>query len=128
MMELTRIRGFSDDIGSWKIICRSRRTRRSSLPESLRDVCPSNSIRPAVGSRSRTTQRAEGRLAAARLAHQPERLALLELEADVVDGLEAGDLLLEHDALGHREVLAQVLDGGAITSPSARHTFTFPNS
>ena len=49
-------------------------------------------------------------LAAARLPHQPHRLALVEGEADVVDGLDAGHLAAEHDALAHREVLAQVVD------------------
>ncbi len=51
-----------------------------------------------------------GGLAAARFAHQPEGLTLLDLEADVVDGLHVGDGLLEHDALEDREVHLEVPD------------------
>src|SRR4029077_5279779 len=47
------------------------------------------------------------RLAAARLAHQPERLAGGDVKAHAVDGMDALDLAREYPAL-HREVLAQV--------------------
>src|SRR5262249_44382561 len=50
------------------------------------------------------------RLAAARLAHDPERLARLDAEADAVDRLHRGDLLLEDDPAGDREVLLDVVD------------------
>ena len=49
-------------------------------------------------------------LAAAALADQPERLALLDLEVDAVDRVDGAHLALEDDAAGDREVDAQVLD------------------
>ena len=52
---------------------------------------------------------AERRLAAARLADEAERLALLHGEADVVDRVHARDLALQH-ALPDREVLLDVPD------------------
>src|SRR5436305_3939726 len=54
----------------------------------------------------RATQRG---LAATRLADQPERLPFPHREADVVDGVHAGDLALQ-DALPDREVLLDVPD------------------
>src|SRR5260370_5621160 len=47
---------------------------------------------------------AGGRLAAPRLPHQPERLALADEEADVVDGLDRSHLALEDEALGDGEI------------------------
>ena len=55
-------------------------------------------------------QPAEGRLAAAGLAHDAEGLALVELERDAVDGLDVADGALEDDPLGEREVLLDVAD------------------
>ena len=52
------MRGFSDAIGSWKTIIRSRRTSRSALPVSREMSWPMNSTDPSVGSSSRTMQRA----------------------------------------------------------------------
>ena len=52
----------------------------------------------------------ERRLPAARLADDPERLALAQRERDAVDRLHGRDLLLEDDPAGDREVLLQVLD------------------
>src|SRR3989304_2417493 len=52
----------------------------------------------------------EGGLAAAALAHQPQRLAALDLEAHTVDGLNVGHLALEDDPGGHREVHPDVVD------------------
>jgi len=52
---------------------------------------------------------AERRLAAARLAHEAERLPRLHREADVVDGVHARNLALQH-ALPDRKVLLDVLD------------------
>ena len=49
-----------------------------------------------VGRLEQAQQRpGEGRLAAAGLADQPQRLALGELEAHVVDGVHAGHLALD---------------------------------
>ena len=52
----TVIRGSSDEYGSWKTICMSRRTRRrSSRPSSVSSL-PSNTIEPLVGFSSCSTQ------------------------------------------------------------------------
>ena len=53
-------------------------------------------------------QPGQGRLAAAGLADDAERLALVELEGDPVDGLDLADRAPQHAAL-EREVLDQVL-------------------
>src|SRR5439155_3323210 len=58
----------------------------------------------------------ERRLAAARLADDAERLALVERERDAVDGLHGRDLLLEDDPARDREVLLHVLDGDELFS------------
>ena len=50
-----------------------------------------------------------GRLAAARLADEAERLALADRERDAVHGLDVGDLALEQQAGGDREVHLEVL-------------------
>jgi hypothetical protein len=49
------------------------------------------------------------RLAAAGLADDPERLAAIDREADVVDGLDRADLLLEEDPSRDGEVLLDAL-------------------
>ncbi len=65
-------------------------------------------------------QAARGRLAAAGLADQPQRLAGSDREVDAVDGSYGPDLPLEDDALPEGEVLLQtahfeeVLAGGAV--------------
>ena len=53
---------------------------------------------------------AERRLAAAGLADQPEGLALVQGDADVVDGLDARHSPVEEDSRLDREVLDEVLD------------------
>ena len=59
-----------------------------------------------------------GRLAAARLPHEAEGLALEDVEGDAVDGAHGADLLLQDDPLAQREVLLEVMDldelGGAV--------------
>ena len=54
----------------------------------------------------RSTQR---RLAAAGLPHQTKRLAAVDLQADIVHGVDGADLMTE-DAAHDREVLLDVLD------------------
>ena len=81
----TRLRGFSDAYGSWKIICISRRNGRSSFRDSCVMSAPSNIDRPARRLVEAHEQAAEGRLAAARLADHAERLAPAHLERDAVD-------------------------------------------
>ncbi len=75
----------------------------------------------AAGRLDEAEERApDGRLAAAGLPDQAERLAAPDLEADVVDGLHVADLALE-DAAAHREELRQVLDldEGAVRAGAA---------
>src|SRR3989442_6203601 len=50
---------------------------------------------------------ADGRLAAARFADQPERLARVDVEGHVVDGVDVADGPPQ-DAAAHREVLDQM--------------------
>ena len=87
----TVMRGLSDEYGSWKMICMRRRSARSSSPrqrEARR--APSKSTR-AGGRLDQPQDRAPGgRLAAARLADEPERLARgATSKLDAVDGLHA---------------------------------------
>ena len=63
---------------------------------------------------------AQSRLAAAGLADDAERLALVELEGDAVDGLDVADRAPQHARLD-RVVLDQVL-GLRMTSPVMRLT------
>src|SRR5205085_8011719 len=51
-----------------------------------------------------------GALAAPGLPHDPQRLALLDVERDVIDRLDRPDLLLEDDPAADREVLDEVLE------------------
>ena len=110
MMKPTRLRGFSEAYGSWKIIIISRRTGRISARESLVMSRPSKTIAAACRLEQLHDAAGERRLAAARLADDAERLARLESEADAVDRLHRGDLLLEDDPARDREVLLDVVD------------------
>ena len=60
------------------------------------------------------------RLAAAGLADDAERLALVDGEGDAVDGLDGADLLLEDDPARDREVLLQVLDDEQLVARARR--------
>ena len=98
--------GFSDVIGSWKIIAIWRpRTFSSCWSSSLVMSLPSKSTSPAddLGRRLRDEahdrERGHG-LPAAGLAHDAERLALLDGEGDAVDRLD--------DALAREEVGLEV--------------------
>ena len=75
MIVPTVCRGFSDEYGSWKIICISRRSGTISLR--VRSVMsrPSNLTLPPVGSSSLQHRAAGGGLAAAGLADEAEGLA-----------------------------------------------------
>ena len=77
MMSSTLRRGFSDEIGSWKIIFMRVRVLRSSSPSSLVMSVPSNSTLPDFGARQLHDRLAGRRLAATRLADEAERLARL---------------------------------------------------
>ena len=71
----TRLRGFSDAYGSWKIICISRRNGRSSRRDSVVMSSPPKRTVPARRLVQPHEQPAERRLAAAGLADDAERLA-----------------------------------------------------
>ena len=58
MIVPTVLRGFSDEYGSWKIICISRRRSFSRAPLAVAISSPSNLIEPLVGSISRRISRA----------------------------------------------------------------------
>ena len=91
-MSPTVRRGFSDELGSWKIICISGRTRRRSAPESSDRTVAVEGDR-ARGRPGHLHERPTGgRLAGAGLADEAEGLAGQHVEADVGDGvdLEAG--------------------------------------
>ena len=80
-------RGFSEEYGSWKTIWQCRRMLRSASPDRCVMSLPSNDR--AVG-RLLEPHHSPGRrrLAAARLADDPQGPAALEREAHPVDGLD----------------------------------------
>ena len=53
----TFMRGFSDEYGSWKMICTSRRSSRSWSESMAVTLRPSNQTSPALGSISRRMHR-----------------------------------------------------------------------
>ena len=82
----TVFRLFSDAYGSWKTICISRRSRRSSRGGRREDVGRVE-VDAARGRLVEPEQQPrERRLARAGLADEPDRLAAVEHERDVVDG------------------------------------------
>ena len=113
-------RGFSDAYGSWKIICMSRRSPRSSLPLSAVMSWPSNQILPSVGIEQPHHDARERGLAASGLADQAERLAGIDLEVHTVDRVHVADLCWIRDAAGDREVLLDALDLDERLAPSGR--------
>src|SRR5213082_2976017 len=78
----TVCRGFSDEYGSWKIICTSRRSGRICPVDMCVMSRPSNVILPAVGASRRVTSRP-------------------------VDDSDRADLTPQDDAAHDREVLLQ---------------------
>ena len=56
---------------------------------------------------------AGGRLAATRLADEPQCLTLLDIERDAVDRLNRANLPLEDDSPRQREMHDQIVDSGA---------------
>src|SRR5215813_12651603 len=62
---------------------------------------------PAGGLKQTGQQAAGGRLAASRLSHQPERLALADAEVKAVDRPDGADLAAEDDAACDGEVFLQ---------------------
>ena len=105
----TVIRGFSDAYGSWKTICMSRRTGRICFRLYAVMSAPLKTIFPPVGSVSLMIVRPERRLAAARLADDPERLPAEDTQVDTVHSTHLADRVLEHARLD-REPLDEALD------------------
>ena len=110
MIEPTVLRGFSDEYGSWKIICISRRSSISCLALDVGDLLALELDRAAGRVEQPQQQAAGGRLAAAGLADEAERLAALDVERDAVDGVHGADLLAEDHPGGEREVLLEIAD------------------
>ena len=110
MIDPTVLRGFSEANGSWKIICISRRSVPEIAALGVGDVLALELDR-ALGRVVQAHHHAgERRLAAPRLPHQPERLALVDLQVDAVDRVHVADPLLEQDPSGDREQLAEAAD------------------
>ena len=109
-MKPTRLRGFSDAYGSWKIIIISRLIGRISAWLIVVMSRPSNVIVPPVGSSRRMMHRAIVDLPQPDSPTTPSVSPRLTREGDVVHRLHRGDLLLEDDPARDREVLLQVLD------------------
>ena len=72
------------------------------------DVVAVEADLPAGGLEQAHDQARRRALAAAGLAHDPQRLAAAHLEADAVDRLDGADLALKHDPARDREVLDEV--------------------
>ena len=105
-------RGFSDEIGSWKIICMSVRAGASSACR-VGQVVPSSETEPLVGRGSCRIALPVVDLPQPGFTDQAERLALADVEADAADGVDdavsaGGELddqvvdLQEHVAVGRR--------------------------
>ena len=83
-----RIRGLSDEYGSWKTICIWRLASRSRRRENAEHVL---AAKPHAARRRLDQPQhaaAGGRLSAARFADQPEGFARFDREAHVVHGLD----------------------------------------
>ena len=65
---------------------------------------------------------ADGRLAAARLTDEPERLAALDRQADAVDGANVADVAVEDDAAANGKPHPQVLELYEIAASSRCHS------
>ena len=111
-MRPTVMRGFSDEYGSWKTIWMSARYGRIARRlKRARSAGPEAALienlaldLDAVTHRAQDVDdgAADGRLAAAGFADEPERLAATERERDAVDRSHLADAAQEYTA-GHRE-------------------------
>ena len=106
----TGSRGSSDATGSWNTTCRSPRSACRPRLSSVATSAPSTSMRPGLrcGEVQNLVQRR--RLAGTRLADDAQCAALLQFEADPVDGAHLADPAAEHHALGQRVGLDQIVD------------------
>ena len=76
----------------------------------LAGVATEHDDAPRVGGGQLEDLQQRRRLAAARLADEPERLALADVEADPVDGVHGPDAALEDRALVQREAALECVD------------------
>src|SRR5262249_29321735 len=76
----------------------------------LRDVVAAEDQSARSGFEQSHDAAGHGRLTAARLADNAERLAFAQREADAVDRLHRGNLLLEDDSAGDWKMLEEILD------------------
>ena len=118
------IPGFSDACGSWKTICRYRRFGRSWRSVRPTSSSPRSFTLPAGRPHQPEQRPAERRLAGARLADQPEHLALAEVERHAVDGLHraaaaTGQPRAERPV--QREVDLEVADLDQVLGGDRRH-------
>ena len=131
-MSRTLRRGFSDEIGSWKIICMRVRASRMSLPGHRGQLVALEAHRAGRRPGELHDRPAGGGLSAAGLADESERLALADVEADAGDGVddEAGapDGELDHEILDAQHEVVAVAQMGLARSrhyeTSARPTVT----
>ena len=83
---------------------------RTHIPfAELRDVLPVEDDATAGRVVEAQDRSADGRLPAAGLAHEPERLAALDRQRDAVHRLDVADVPVEHDAALDREPDPQVV-------------------
>ena len=105
----TRLRGFSDEYGSWKTICISRRSgSQPPLPSCVMSA-PSKRIEPLVGSSRRTISRAVVDLPQPDSPTRPSVSPSTNVERDVLDRVHHSPDAAE-DRLLDRKMLRQVVD------------------
>ena len=93
MIVPTVLRGFSDEYGSWKIICISRRSGLSCAPRSVRDVLALELDRARSSGRAgAASSRAVVLLPQPVSPTMPERLAAAHVERHAVDRVHGADL------------------------------------
>ena len=117
----TMRRGFSDEIGSWKIICRLVRLARIASESSATRSSPSRITDPARRPGNLQDGLARGGLAAARLADESECLATRHVEADptdCLDGAFAPGVELDHEVVDLQEY---VLGGTQVCGSGSSH-------
>ena len=106
----TGSRGSSEATGSWNTTCSSPRSSRRVLALERRDVGAEHLDRARLRGRQLHDLVQRGRLARPGFTDDAQRAALLQLEADAVDGAHLADLPAEHHPLGQLVCLDQVPD------------------
>ena len=106
----TRLRGFSEETGSWKTSWTSRRSGSSALATQMRDVAAAEAQGARGGLEQADDAAGQRALAAARFPDDPQRLALAQRQRDVIDSVHHADRAVDQHALLDREVQLDVLD------------------